>query len=90
MYSNCLSITHFRKNLTIGVNNSLATKYSIQKKNLKEEKRIVLNGQQITAFDKIMLAVNVDDTENCFSLDRPAASGKTFLYSTLMSVQSIL
>jgi hypothetical protein len=51
-----------------------------------EKNRIKLNEQQRIAFDKIMLAVNIKDRNNCFFLDGPAGSGKTFLYNTLMSV----
>jgi hypothetical protein len=51
-----------------------------------EKNRALLNEQQRIAFHKIMLAINIKDTDNCFFLDGPGGSGKTFLYNTLMSV----
>jgi hypothetical protein len=57
-----------------------------KEKILGEQNRVKLNEQQKIAFDKIMLAINIKDRNNCFFLDGPGGSGKTFLYNTLMSV----
>ncbi len=50
-----------------------------------EKNRIKLNEQQSFAFEKLS-AINTKNRENCFFLDGPEGSGKTFLYNTLMSV----
>ncbi len=46
----------------------------------------MLNPQQLDAFQKVIQAVKDDDSSyKCF-YDGPGGSGKTFLYTTLMSV----
>ncbi len=60
--------------------------FNEEKKFQGDKNRIKLNEQQRIAFDKIMLAINIKDSNNCFFLDGPGGSGKTFLYNTLMSV----
>jgi hypothetical protein len=51
-----------------------------------EKNKSMLNEQQRSAFDKIMSAIEKKGKNNCFFLDGPGGSGKTFLYNTLMNV----
>lgn len=52
-----------------------------------EQQQLSLNTEQKEAFLKIMAAVeNKNEEKKCFFLDGPGGSGKTYLYSTLMSV----
>jgi hypothetical protein len=47
----------------------------------------MLNPQHLDAFQKVIQAVKDDDSSyKCFYLDGPGGSGKTFLYTTLLSV----
>jgi hypothetical protein len=46
-----------------------------------------LNDEQKSAFNKIMLAIDNEESDHrCFFLDGQGGSGKTFLYNTLMNV----
>lgn len=56
------------------------------KEKFKGKNRIMVNEQQRIAFNKIMSAVNISHTDNCFFLDICRGSGKTFLYNTLICV----
>ena len=50
------------------------------------ERIALLNDQQLSAFNQIIAAVDdVNATQRCFYIDGPGGSGKTFLYTTLMS-----
>jgi ATP-dependent DNA helicase PIF1 len=61
--------------------------FDVEKEKLQGEgNRIKLNEQQRQAFEKIMRAINTRSQDNCFFLDAPGGSGKTFLYNTLMNV----
>ena len=51
-----------------------------------EQRVEMLNVKQLYAFRKITAAIDDEDVEDrCFYLDGPGGSGKTFLYTTLMS-----
>ncbi len=51
-----------------------------------ERYKSMLNREQKIAFKTIMSAIQDPKSDNCFFLDGPGGSGKTFLYNTLMSV----
>ena len=77
---------------SIGLPIPTGTVYEIDIYNQVEEQRQAgnkiasLNLKQKEAFDKIIHAVeNENATDHCFYLDGPGGSGKTYLYSTLLS-----
>jgi len=59
---------------------------SAKERNHGERYKSMLNREQKIAFETIMSAIHNPKSDNCFFLDGPGGSGKTFLYNTLMSV----
>ncbi len=43
-----------------------------------------LNNEQRHVYDTVMNAIQTNSHQNCFFLDGPAGTGKTFLYNTIV------